>query len=107
MKKKAHAYKELLNGQVFLKYGKYGVPKQKHVFFDGKAIRWRPNTTEGHIKIEKSTVVAANKKKKITLIEASGRAADIEFDEGTRNSKSVFKRFKVAPEIELLSFRII
>ena len=42
------AYKQLQYGQVFLKYGRFGFPKQKHVFFDGKAIRWRPNTQEGH-----------------------------------------------------------
>lgn len=46
--RRALAYKQLGYGQVFLKYGKYGYPKQKHVFFDGKSIKWRANTKEGH-----------------------------------------------------------
>ena len=52
---RAAAYRQLIAGQVFLKYGKYGYPKQKHIYFDGKSIRWRPNTLEGHKPIEKST----------------------------------------------------
>jgi len=89
-RKKAQAYRDLINGQVFLKYGQYGYPKQKHVYFDGKAIRWRPNTKEGHKKIEKSTATS-NKKKAIN------------FDDGylkiKRNREGkAFKRFKVKEE---------
>lgn len=51
----------MLEGMVFLKYGNFGYPKQKHVYFDGTAIRWRANTKEGHKKLEKSGDASRNK----------------------------------------------
>ena len=48
MPKKAQAFKSFIEGQVLLKYGKFGYPKQKHVYFDGERLRWRANTNEGH-----------------------------------------------------------
>ena len=79
-----------------MKYGRYGFPKQKHVYFDGKALRWRAGTKHGN-----------NKKKRIILVDSQGHAADVEIQAGYRDPKSVFKRFKVMQEFELLSFRII
>ena len=99
--RKALAYKQLLYGQVFLKYGRHGFPKQKHVFFDGKAIKWRANTKEGHKKVEKSSVGAA-KKKGISLVDCNG---ELIFTIGDRTNK-VFKNFKVDKEREELSFTI-
>jgi hypothetical protein len=41
------------------------------VFFDGKAIKWRPNTQEGHKKVEKSTKGGASKKG-VSLVDSKG-----------------------------------
>ena len=79
-----------MTGQVFLKYGKFGYPKQKHVFFDGREVKWRANTKEGHNKIEKSQV-GANKKKGVSLVE-SGGVIDVQYGRGN----AIFKRFKVS-----------
>jgi hypothetical protein len=94
------AYKQLSYGQVFLKYGRFGFPKQKHVFFDGKAIKWRPNTQEGHNKVEKSTKGGASRKG-VSLVDAKGQ---ITFTFG-RTSKAL-KAFKVDLDREELSFTI-
>ena len=71
LSKKALAYKQFLEGMVFLKYGTFGYPKQKHVYFDGSAIRWRANTKEGHKKLEKSGEASKNKGKFIDLSDAN------------------------------------
>lgn len=97
--KRALAYKQLQTGQVFLKYGRYGFPKQKHVFFDGEAIRWRPNTQEGHKAVVKSS--RDKSEKGISLVDSKGK---IIFSFG-RKSESL-KRFRVDKEREDLSFTI-
>ena len=99
-KRKALAYKQLSFGQVFLKYGKFGLPKQKHVFFDGKSIKWRANIKEGHKMVEKSSY-GASKKKGISLVETEG---EINIQIG-RHTK-IFKSFKVDKEREEVSFTI-
>ena len=93
------AYKQLQYGQVFLKYGRFGFPKQKHVFFDGKAIRWRPNTQEGHKQVEKSS--QDKSKKCVSLFDSKG---DIQFSFG-RTSKAL-KQFTVDEDRQELSFTI-
>ena len=90
---KAKALKELLDGEVFLKYGAFGYPKQKHVYFDGVSLRWRASTKEGHAGIAKSTEV--NSGKCINLKESEG---EIEVTYG-RKTKA-FKRFSVSSEDE-------
>lgn len=62
-------------------------------------MRWRPNTKEGHKKIEKST--AASKSKKAIFFEDEFPIIKI-----GRESK-VFARFKVTDEQKALSFSII
>jgi len=69
------------------------------VFFDGKAIRWRPNTKEGHNLIEKSAVHKVNKKKQIIL--DGGKIVISRKREG-----KIFGRFKVHADQEVLSFSI-
>ena len=98
------AYKELMDGEVYLKYGAWGYPKQKHVFLAGKSIKWRANTKEGHKRIEKSTGQPNRSDK------GDGGKA-IHLTEGKlviqrgRDNK-IFKRFKVSKEDEELSFSI-
>ena len=46
----------MIDGEVFLKYGRFGNPKQKHIFFDGKGLKWKPNNQENHSKMEKSSL---------------------------------------------------
>jgi len=49
------AYKELLQGTIFIKYGKYGNPKSRHVYlFDnGKRLCWKDPGAQKH----KSSIV--------------------------------------------------
>jgi hypothetical protein len=70
------------------------------VFFDGKAIKWRANTQEGHNRVEKSSF-GASKKKGISLVDSEG---EIEIKLG-RLTKT-FKSFKVDKERDDLSFTI-
>jgi len=37
----AEAYENLTNGVIFVKYGKYGKPKARHVFMQNSHICWR------------------------------------------------------------------
>lgn len=83
-----------------MKYGKWGFPKQKHVFWDGKALKWRANTKEGHKKVEKSSI-GASKKKGIHLLDSEGKL-QIKTGRQTR----AFKRFKVDDERKETSFTI-
>ena len=92
--RKGLAYKQLHYGQVFLKFGKFGFPKQKHVFFDGKSIKWRPNTQEGHKKVEKSSF-GASKRKGISLQDSNGQLV-FKFGRTTK----VLKKFKANSESE-------
>jgi len=70
------------------------------VFFDGKSIKWRANTKEGHKKVEKSSYGAA-KKKGISLADSNGEVI-ITLGRKTK----VFKNFKVDEEREELSFTL-
>ena len=81
MPKKAQAYKTFIEGQVLLKYGKFGYPKQKHVYFDGERLRWRANTNEGHSHVEKSGELTRNfvKDKYIPMSDAHKDYGDLKF----------------------------
>lgn len=99
--KKSLAYKRMVEGMVFLKYGRYGYPKQKHVYFDGSALRWRANTKEGHKGIEKSSNFRRGQGKKIDLTGSNG-----EYEIVTGREGKSFARFRVSKEDEALSFTL-